>query len=556
MRKTAQLKRVVRRTRTSHEKTFPPPVGGWVANASIASMKPTEAVELVNWFPRPTSVETRMGSTQWHVRYGEIVKTLATWKGLDGTEAFFSVTDSGIYESTYGGVSTDNSLSRWAARTEGKHQWDQFGDGTNAWLILVNGVDKPLYIDGSTAVAVDGVSTPAITGITTTDIVNLAVFKERILFVRNDKLGFDYLAAGAAGGAASFFDLSSVASLGGYLMAIAVWSRDAGNGPDDYAVFITSQGEALVYAGTDPSSANTWSLVGTFRIGKPIGRKCVLKYGADPLILTEGGVFPLSALLSAGDERERFAVSYKIQDAFTKASADTLDTYGWTMVSYPEQDMLLVNVPVAEEGKHYQYVMNTISKAWCKFEGWDAEDWGIFDRQLFYCKGGIIYKAWAGIADEVSSRFSYVDGSDLIVGCKPITYTARQSFQDWGTPAIKSPVMFMPLIESVTNTPYTVGIDSDFTSRPFLEQEEDADSGVMRWGVGRWGVDRWGTSDPIARRWQGASCWPGRWLGGKVKMVTPGVSADGTILLSSGDIVTPIGKWLGSVMRFIVGDAV
>lgn len=552
MRKTQPRKRVVRRTTQAHEKAFPPPVGGWVANASLASMKATEAVELVNWFPRPTSVETRLGSRQWLVSQGEIFKTLATWKGLDGDEKLIGSTDSGIYEATFGGVVTNYTTARWTARTEGKHQWEQFGDGTNNWLIMVNGVDKPFYYNGTSIVLVDGVTSPAITGFTTTAIVGVAVFKERLLFIRNDKLGFDYLPAAAAGGAATFFDLSSVASLGGYLMAIAVWSRDAGDGPDDYAVFLTSQGEALVYAGTDPSSANTWSLVGTFRIGKPIGRKCVLKYGADPLILTEGGVFPLSSLLSAGDERERFAVSYKIQDAFTDAAADTLSTYGWRMISYPEQDMLIVNVPKREDGPHDQFVMNTITKAWCKFTGWDAEDWATFDRGLYYCKGGTVYQAWFSSVDEFTSHMLVFNGTEQVGTCKQITYTARQSFQDWGSPAVKSPVMFMPLIESVSGAAYDVGVDSDFNNRPFTDSETDEDAGVARWGIGTWGVSKWGSSDIISRRWQGAACWPGRWLSGKLKMV----SSSGTVGTSVTFVDKPLGKWLGSVMRFTIGDAV
>lgn len=554
MRKTQPLRRAVRRTKTAHEKTFPPPVGGWVANKSIASMLPTEAVELVNWFPRPTYVETRPGSECAHLIRGQDIKTLSTWKGLDGDEHLVYFTDEGSYILAYGlnVVTTDGGLSTVAARTSGWHQWTQFGDGTNNWLIAVNGADKPFYYDGTSVVAVDGVTSPAITGITTTDIVSVAVFKERLLFIRNDKLGFDYLPAAAAGGAASFFDLSGVANLGGYLMAIAVWSRDAGDGPDDYACFITSEGEALVYAGTDPSSANTWSLVGTFRIGKPIGRKCVLKYGADPLILTIGGVFPLSSLLKSGDEREQFAVSYKIQDAFSKASADASTVNGWTMVSYPEQDMLLVNVPRSATGARDQFVMNTISKAWCKFTGLRAQDWCTYQGGLYYCKGPAIYQAWKRSTDEYTSLEGY-GAYGIYPEGTPITYTARQSFQDWGSPAVKSPLMFMPLIEAKFAHDYVVGIDTDFTATDFLEMADEETETVGRWGLGHWGVARWGRGEAIQKRWQGAASWPGRWLSGKIKMVS---RPRGTVIEVVYESDEPIGKWLGSVMRFTVGDAV
>lgn len=552
MRKTQPLKRGVRRAKAAIERTFPPPVGGWNANESLASMKPTEAVELINFFPRPTYVETRAGSELAHQIPGETIKTMATWKGLDGDEHLVYFTGSGAYVLAFGvaGYVTNPTLSRLQTRTNGWHQSIQFGDGTNNWLMAFNGVDKPFFYNGTSSVLVDGVSTPAITGLTTTDLISAAVFKERVLLIRKDKLGFDYLPAGAAGGAASFFDLSSVADLGGYLMAIAVWTRDAGNGPDDYAVFITSQGEALVYAGTDPSSATTWSLVGTFRIGKPIGRRCVLKYGADPLILTIGGVFPLSSLLQAGDERERFAVSYKIQSAFSKASAQTSDLNGWTMISYPEQDMLVVNVPRSENGARDQFVMNTITKAWCKFTGWSAQDFAVHEGSLYYCKGSGIYRSWKRSTDEYN--YLYVSGDSFPLGT-PITYTARQAFQDWGSPSVKSPLMFMPLLETKFAHDYVVGIDTDFTSTEFLDMAAEETEAVGRWGLGHWGVARWGRDETIQKRWQGAASWPGRWLSGKIRMVSRPRGTANEIVYESDE---SIGKWLGSVMRFTIGDAV
>lgn len=545
------LRRQVNRQTQAVEHALPPPVGGWVANKSIASMKPQEAVELTNFFPRPTHVETRLGSEQYAIIERESVKTLATWRGPTGEQQLLCTTTAGFYNMSFGGTFTDPSIARYAARTNGKHQWEQFGDGTNNWLIMVNGVDKPIYYNGAAVVLVDGVTSPAITGLTTTDLVGLAVFKERLLFIRNNKLGFDYLPAGAAGGAASYFDLSSVANFGGYLMAVAIWSRDAGDGPDDYAVFITSQGEALVYQGTDPSSATTWSLIGTYKIGKPIGRKCVLKYGADPLILTENGVFPLSSLLTAGDERERFAVSYNIQDAFTAASATTLSTYGWTLTSYPEQDMLLVNVPKREDGPHDQFVMNTISKAWCKFTGWDAEDFVAHNRTLYYCKGDTIYRAWINTTDEYRVLMHGTAG--IYPTGRPIVHTARMSFQEWGTPAVKQPLMFMPLLESTRSAPYAAGIDTDFQLKPFSSTLVDVDSTVARWSVSKWGQSRWGASGSLHRRWQGVEAWPGRWLAGKIQLRSSTRQTLYEWVYSSQAPV--LAKWSGSVIRYTIGNS-
>jgi len=262
--------------------SYPAPVKGWNANTALAAMKPDEAIVLNNWYPRPSYCEIRGGHSSHATGMTGIGKTLAVHNAMSGTNKMFCSTASGVYEVTSAGA-VGASV---AARTNGKHQWTMFGDGTSNWLIMCNGVDKPLYYDGSAWTAVDGVTSPALTGLTTTEIIGATVYKGRLLFIQKATLSFWYLAAGAAGGALTEFDLSGEAKKGGYLMAIATWTRDAGDGQDDVAVFITSEGEAIIYQGNNPSSSTTWAKVGTFSIGKPLGRRCVTQFGGDLVVIT------------------------------------------------------------------------------------------------------------------------------------------------------------------------------------------------------------------------------------------------------------------------------
>ena len=113
-------------------------------------------------------------------------------------------------------------------------------------------------------------------------------------------------------GTVATFDLASIAQKGGSLQAIGTWTRDGGDGSDDLAVFLTSEGEAIVYAGTNPGSADAWNLVGVFNIGRPIGRRCVEKVGADLIVTTENGFLPLSKILPLGLSAPSAAISDKI----------------------------------------------------------------------------------------------------------------------------------------------------------------------------------------------------------------------------------------------------
>lgn len=505
------------RQRVTVQRSYSAPVGGWNARDALASMAPTDAVVLENWFPRPSYVEMRGGYTAHATTTTGTIKTLATYNAMSGTNALYAYTSSGIYDVTSAGAVGASKL----ARTNGKHQWTMFGDATNNWLIAVNGVDKPAYFDGTTWTAVDGASTPALTGLTTTNIIGVCVFKGRLMFLQKDSLSFWYLAAGAAGGALTEFDLSGECPRGGYLMACATWTRDGGSGVDDFFVAITSEGEAIVYQGTNPSSANTWAKVGSYVIGKPLGRRCIMQFGGECVVLTEQGTFNISSLLQSGDERAKFALSYKIQDAFTETARDYGSVFGWKTISLPARDALIVNVPYAEDGRHEQFVMNTITKAWCKFTEWDAEDFGVLNKELYFCNGTATYKAWSGQSDNNTN----------------IIYYGKQAFQNFGDGNIKKCTLFMPILETNGSITYSMGVDPDFRDTTLLGETTYSATGTALWGTARWGIDVWGASSLIIRQWGSPACWEGVWLAGKLKI----------------EQKTLTGKWIGTSMMYESG---
>jgi hypothetical protein len=246
------------------------------------------------------------------------------------------------------------------------------------------------------------------------------------------------------------------------------------------------------------------------------------KFGADPIVLTQDGAFPMSAVLQSGEARHQYALSYKIQNAFSDAALAAPNTFGWKVLSYPEQKALIVNVPIREDGPHEQYVMNTITKAWCKFTGWHAEDFAVLDGVLYFSKGNRIYRAWYGTDD---------NGSD-------ITSTAIQAYSDFGSGAIKDPVLFKPILETSRELQYSTGVDTDFATSGFTEATAvvDTDDGI--WDETDWDDSNWAGSDTIVQNWGGTASWPGRWLSGKLRIVSSGITA----------------KWLGSVMRFTQGN--
>lgn len=439
------------------------------------------------------------------------------YDGIGGTlVASFNASDAGVGSSTvtssltsevytvHGNAEILGPLAVLAI-TNGKWQWVNFGDGSNNYLIMVNGTDKPRYYNGTNWVAVDASSSPALTGLTTTDIIGVFISKSRLYFIEKNSLSIWYLSAGAAGGALTEFDLSGVAKRGGYLVAGATWTVDGGDGPDDRIVFVTSEGETIVYAGTNPSSAAAWSLVGVYDLGRPLGRRCLQKYGGDLIVITQNGAFPLAAALQSASIDYKLALSFKIEKAFNEAARIYGSNFGWSAYVYPGRSALIVNVPIAEDGEHEQYVMNTITKAWCKFKEWDAEDFTIFDSNLYFCSGTEVKKAWSG----------QVDGDNDIIAY------GKTAFSYFGKPGLmKDFVLYQPVLTVNGTLSFLTDIDVDFSENAMNGTATYSVTSGAQWDVDNWDAGFWAAGQEVVKQWTSPDEYPGYCASGKVKIST------------------------------------
>ena len=108
-------------------------------------------------------------------------------------------------------------------------------------------------------------------------LITATVFKQRVWAIEANTMNIWYSAVQAYQGVFTLLPLGSVFKMGGSLMQMATWTIDNAAGINDYAAFLTTEGEVAIYQGNDPSSVATWSLVGVFHVGRPIGRRCICK---------------------------------------------------------------------------------------------------------------------------------------------------------------------------------------------------------------------------------------------------------------------------------------
>ena len=353
-------------------------------------------------------------------------------------------------------------------------------------MLCVNGQDAPRSYNGSVW------SAAAITGVPSVNaLVTVTAFKSRLWFIEQATMKVWYLPTGSIGGAATAFDFSSLFNRGGYLMQMGDWSLDAGYGMDDYAVFVTSEGQVAVYKGTDPASATTWALIGIYDMGAPIGRRCMMKYAGDLLIIGKDGLMPLSKALMSSRINTKEALTDKIQHVLSDYTTLYGAIFGWETTIFPEQNMLLVNVPIGG-GNSYQLVMNTISGAWSRFLGWNCNVMELCGNTIYFGGNGAVYKAWDTNADAGAN----------------INFEALQSFNYFGRRTqLKKVEMLRPIIMTDGSPAILLGVNVDFDTTPPTGTPSFSAGSAMPglWDVAVWdGINTWGGDLATKRDWQTA----------------------------------------------------
>lgn len=461
--------------------TIPAPVEGWDTREALADMPPKRAVILDNWFPQTDKVSIRPGYASHATGLGAAVESLMEYVPRNGTAKLFAAAGSNIYDVTAAGAVGAAAVS---GLSNARWQYVNFGTAGGQFLRCVNGVDTPRIYDGSSW------ATTAITGPTATNLIWINAHQRRLWVGEKDSLSAWYLPVNTISGAATEFPLYGVAKRGGYIMTMATWTRDAGDGLDDIAVFITSEGEAIVYQGTDPSVAADWSLIGVFFIGKPIGRRCAIKAGGDCILLTDEGAVPLSSILSVDkSQAEKVALTQQINKAFNDYVRDYGTQYGWQPFIYPRRTMLLLNVPISTTAA-YQIAFNTITKAPCRFTGIPAITWSLSGNDAYFgSSDGVVYK---------------FDDSATADNGSNITTDALQAFNYFGKPGMsKAFKLVRPTFEADGTPQIALELNTDFRVYPPESVPTSLATSGGIWDTAEWDVDIWGGAADIYDGWIG-----------------------------------------------------
>lgn len=476
---TAKAPRGARKSRTE---TMAAPLRGWNARDGIASMKLGDAVILDNFFPDSDGTRLRKGSLSFTTGLPDEVESFLPYNKA-GAKALFAASGTAFYNVTSSGAVGASVVS---GLTNARWESVNFTTSGGIFLLAVNGTDSMRRYDGTTWLTITNSGTGAVTGITTSDISNIAVAHQRVWFVKKDSLSAYYLATNSIAGAATEFPLGGVFAGGGHLVAIGSWSVDSGSGMDDLTVFYSSEGEVAIYRGIDPSSSATWSKQGLYKVGIPVGKRCMAKFASDLILLTREGLFPLSKAIATAEVNKKTALTDRIQSAVRDAISLYGDNFGWEICLYDTQGMLLLNVPINNSGAAHQYVMNTITGAWCRFLNWSAFTFTLFNGDLYFGANTKTKQAWIGGND---------DGALIQGDCLP-------AFSLLGSAGNKHVKEVQPVFGITGPCGYKLELRTDFNKEGLSGSPSLSPGSFSLWDTAEWDTATWGGSETIRKDWE------------------------------------------------------
>lgn len=444
---------------------IPSSQGGLNLLDSLDAMEPRYAIQMDNIIPDTNRDVLRNG----YVLINSTGANCLMAHREKGEEALLAASSGKIYI-----ISGEDKTELGSGFTSDNWQYTSFTDAAGTVnTILTNGLDnvQRIYVDNG-SLTIGAAYTSA------TDLICPCSFKNRVYFAVKGTMAIKYTDSKAINGALNDYDLGSLFRFGGHIVNIADWTQDAGAGMDDLLCIFTSEGEVAVFSGLSPDDAS-WSLEGIFRISKPIGINCTCEVGGDLVILTEGGYFPLSEVLSQ-DRANRCNISDKINPIVLGKDF----TKNWMPLWYAKKGWILINAPSEETGYQYeQHVLNLKTGGWCRFVGWDALSWVELDDDIYFCNANGIFQADRGTTDNGEK----------------ITYYMQKAYSAYDMNEVKQVLLVKERNKTLGQDQIGTRIGVDFLLEDPYAQIIQMQGTQTMWDVAIWDKSFWSSERPIAQ---------------------------------------------------------
>lgn len=503
---------------------------------AFAVMGPQYAISLVNVTVEDFGIKTRKGYTEWANSIPGVgpvwtlmsyypaptVPTLKTRvrneislaasmlrapvaQALPPAGKLFAARGGFIYDVTAGGtgpwtaevgVGGSGLIAFWS--------WINFQNVAGSFLLACNQLGGYAIYNGAWTMPVAGAGVGQINGADPSKFCYVTEWKKRLWFIEFNSTHAWYLPVSQITGTVKMFDFGEQFRRGGKLVALVNWTVDGGIGIDDYLVAVSSQGDVVIYKGTDPDTLGEFQLSGVWNVGPlPVGHRAVIMTGADVHILSQFGLTPLSTLLNSPTlgEIEQKRATYVIAPVIASLMQNYNTFDGWQVQSLPAEELLTVNVPpTALQNPGDVFALKVTNGAWSMFKAMPYTCYVSIDSDIFAgTNDGRVVRAFDGTLDNVTIAAPTTSG-------QPILCQVTPAYQAMGAPGLqKRFTLVRPTFLASTKPTVTVQMLIDYglpvspvtPSIPIPPPESS-------WGSAIWGTAHW--SAPLGqqlRRWIG-----------------------------------------------------
>lgn len=362
---------------------IPAPIKGIDARVALTEGAPLNCVYNYNMVPFEYGMAVRKGYREYQINVddgaGLGVHTIIPFDGVEENgvqDKLFAVTNEGIWDVTVAAAAP--ILKFTFADQQANAGYGVYAHYTNDAeddvLFFADNFNGLFQYDAGTdtwAQATD------IHGPVIENIRFVVTHKQRVWFIEENSTKAWYLPIGSNSGQAEEFFFGSKFSHGGNLEGLFNWTIDGGDGVDDYFVAVSRSGDVLPYRGADPSSADTWELVGTYFIGSvPRGPSFGSEHGGELFLLSAYGLTSMNDLLNGVNsdtlqdmEAQQSSISGQITGLLRNRMNITMDDYGWQVQLAPSEGALIIASPRVGSGPYIQYVYNLATRGWGLWRG-------------------------------------------------------------------------------------------------------------------------------------------------------------------------------------------
>lgn len=486
---------------TARKIPVPLPSGLNVADP-VAGLPAGDCPILDNLIRDEFGLRTRRGSIDWCTGLDGEVRAILPYQGSDATEdRLFACTASGVWDVSASsssptrvyefpeqdgesgwanGVVFQSAAERYLAACDESNGYVRYTESTHTWQRM-------------TSSEVTGGADPA-------TFAQVCSWKNLLWFTEKDSARAWYMPLGSTQGAATSWDYGRRMKYGGTLVGLWNWTIDGGAGIDDHLVAITTGGDVAVYQGTNPNSSSSFVNRGTWYCGTvPTGRRICSEAGGDLLVLTSSGLLPLSRLVAGADQLAADAyTTRKIAPLLARYMDARRSRFGWAVRQHPEDNALLILMPLLPGQTDEQLAMALATKGWARYQGLAMTCADTWRGTLFY-----------GTPDgRVVRNTGWADGIGLNgSGATDIVGYAMTGFSHLGSPGNHKRVSMVKPDFVTDGTEPTYGVaaryDYDLSTPSRFSTVTGAPCG---WDVGTWdGTLVWSDGTGTAGRWVGVS---------------------------------------------------